>query len=333
MRSLTRKQGIFTSYINLGPRTLRVGDISLTASADLYRDIRRQRTYFVDTNDGNDSSNGKSWGEAFLTMSKAFNTVASGGCIAFTGNVKEQLDTPLKIYDVLVTGTGNRPRHADTHPTGSNLSNSTWRLPAVPSQTTPLVRVQHPGWEFENILFAGPTSSCCIKLNRTTDTVAEDEKDASHAVIRNCRFAGSLDGIHIVECADVLIQNCQFQDLTGYAVKGVAGDGVANPLRGKFLDNTIIGCANGFYVSCNQWLIQNNMFDDGGTPNATTVCDVMGAGANGANNFVVGNYFQTTTANFNTPDIVGSTTDVWVNYSFNTAAAGTSGVYEVGQPA
>ena len=53
----------------------------------------------------------------------------------------------------------------------------------------------------------------------------------------------------------------------------------------------------------------------------------------GRDNFIVDNVFQTATANFNTPDVVGTTTDVWWNVSIDAAAAGVDSGHEVGQPA
>ncbi len=293
----------------------------------------RGTSYFVDAaTPGVNTNDGKSWGSPFLTMAKAFSVVATGDTIYFRGTITEQLVTPALVSDVAVYGVGNRPRHADSHPAGTAVGGATWKIPGSPT-TAALVKVEQPGWTFDNILWAGPTDHGCIWLFRDNGADAV-EKNASHCVIRNCRFASGLDGIRITEVADTLIENNDFNDLTGYAVKGVAGSGIANPLRGKFLNNTVIGCANGFYVSCNQWLVQDNKFDDGETPATTVVLDVLGAGLNGANNFVVHNYFQTTTANFNSPDIVGSATDVWTdNMAINTAAAGTSGISETGNPA
>lgn len=282
---------------------------------------------------GSDSNDGLSWDKPYLTMQKAFDNVASGGVIFFRGNIREQIDTPAGVFDVSVIGYGNRPRHADAHTTNGGYSANTWKTPASEAATTPLVRVLQQGWRFVNILFAGPSDDACIVLYR--DAGAGDaERDASHAEIIGCRFASGQDGIHVVEVSNVLIQDCQFHELTGHAVLGVAGAGIANPLRGRFLDNIVQGCANGFYVSCNQWVIQRNVFDDGETPNTTTVLDTKGPGANGANNIVTDNVLQVATANFNTPDVVGGTGDVWTgNKTPDAAGAGVSGIYEIGSPA
>jgi hypothetical protein len=87
-------------------------------------------------------------------------------------------------------------------------------------------------------------------------------------------------------------------------------------------------------VTCSKWVIEDNKFDGGGTPNTTVVCNTNSDGVSGGNNFIVGNYFQTTTANFNTPDCVGTATDVWNNISIDATftSGGISGL-ETGQPA
>src|SRR4051812_35457516 len=78
--------------------------------------LPRGTTYYVDTNSGVDTNNGKSWSSAFLTMAKAFSVLVSGDRIVFVGNVREQLTTPVQVFDVQIIGAGNRPRHADSTP-------------------------------------------------------------------------------------------------------------------------------------------------------------------------------------------------------------------------
>src|SRR3990167_1732571 len=286
--------------------------------------------YYVDANSGSDSDDGRSWECAFLTMSKAFTSVASCDTIVFRGKIREQLTTPVQVFDVTVIGAGNRPRHADSTPTGGELAAATWTTPASGATTAPLVKVLQQGWHFENILFAGPTDHACINLFRDAGS-GNDERDASHAVIRNCRFASGQDGIHITEVFNTLIENNIFMGMTGHDIKGVAGSGVANPLQGTVRNNVFIGSANHFYVTCSKWIISGNFFDDGETPTTTVVCDTVGSGVGAANNFVVGNYFQTSTANFNSPDVVGTATDVWaVNASIDSTAAGVGGSFEWG---
>jgi hypothetical protein len=303
----------------------------------LMSDRTRGTTYFVDANLGVDTNTGKGWAEPFLTMSKAFTSVASGDTIVFTGKVREQLITPVNIFDVSVIGIGNRPHHADSTPTGGQFATATWTTPASGATTAALVKVLQQGWRFENILFAGPTDHACIWLFRNAGA-GDLERDASHAVIRNCRFAGGQDGIWITEVFDILIEDNIFGSgsagFTGFDILGKAGDGVANPLLGIIQRNIFYGSANHVKNTCSYYTITGNFFDDGSNPNTTVVLNTTGDGVGAANNIIVHNYFQTATANFNTPDVVGNATDVWSeNVTPDASAAGTAGIYEIGRPA
>lgn len=289
------------------------------------------KVWYVDATNGNASAtDGNSWDKAFATMAQAFAKISSGDVILFTGKIREQLVTPVNVFDVAVIGMGNRPRHADSAPVGGNIAANTWTTPASPTAAEPLCRVLQQGWAFVNILFAGPTDDACVELYR--DAGAGDlERDAGHAVFVNCRFASGSGGINDVGgCVDVLVKNCIFQALTGYCIQGVGNIGVGQS-DWQILDNQFDGFDNGVKIAAFGCRIQNNTFTDGATPATTFVLNISNGG--GADNMVIWNLFQTTTANFNSPDIVGNATDVWYNTAINTVAAGTSGIYEVGQPA
>lgn len=292
---------------------------------------KKGTTYYVNANTGVDTRSGKSWSKAFLTMSKAFSVLASGDTIIFTGKVREQLVTPVNIFDISVIGLGNRPHHADSTPSGGQFAQATWTIPASGATTAPLVKVLQQGWRFENILFAGPTDDACIQLFR--DGGAGDlERDASHAVIINNRFASGFNAINDTGgCFDVLVAGNIFMTLTNFCVLGVGNIGVGQ-LMWHIKDNHFDNFANGVKIAAHECVVRGNYFTDGTTPNTTVVLN-MSNGA-GRDNFIVGNYFQTSTANFNTPDIVGNATDVWaVNASIDSTAAGVGGNYEWGQPA
>ena len=296
------------------------------------------KIYYVDANSGSDSDDGRSWEKAFVTMSKAFTSVASGDTIYFRGKIREQLTTPTQVFDVTVIGAGNRPRHADSTPANGELAANTWAAPASPTAATPLVKVQQQGWRFVNILFAGPTdssdSNACIYLNRTSDS-GNDEKDASHAEILNCRFDTGYNGIYDpFGCYNVLVQGCTFRAITNFCILGQGSVGVGQ-LQWQVLDNYFTGFTNGVKITGVRTLVTRNYFTDGGTPTTTVVLNMTNGEADlGTDNFIVGNFFQTATANFNSPDIVGNATDVWaVNASINSTSAGVGGNYEWGQPA
>ena len=316
------------SFNNLGSRTILAGDLRLTRAPNIYRDTTRGTTYFVDTNTGSDSSNGKTWASAFLTMDKAFDTITAGDRIYFVGNVNEQLTTPLGAPNVTLIGATTRPRHADTHPLNGELSGATWKIGSLAS--APLLIVRTPGWRIENVLFVAHSSNYAIRLDRNAVEDATEE-DASHLEVVNCRFASGAGGINDTGgCVNVGIYKNRFEALTTACIIGVGNIGVGQSdwdIRG----NTFDGFTNGVKIAAFGCRIQDNTFTDGGTPNTTYVLNTNNGG--GSDNFVVYNFFQTTTANFNTPDVVGTATDVWFNVSIDATSAGVGGNYEAGQPA
>jgi hypothetical protein len=270
-------------------------------------------TWHVDALGGSDSATGKGWATAFLTMSKAFTLLSSGDRILFVGKIREQLTTPVQVFDVSVVGMGNRPRHADAAPAPvGGASGATWTTPASGATTAPLVKV----------LFAGPTDHACVQLYR--DAGADDaERDASHAEFHGCRFASGKDGISDTGgCYGVGVYGNRFGALTGHCILGVGNIGQGQT-EWVIEDNHFQGFTNGVKIAGFACRVKGNTFTDGGTPNTTTVLNMTNGG--GGDNFVVGNWFQTATANFNTPDVIGAATDVWQNRSIDGD--------ETGQPA
>lgn len=296
------------------------------------------RHWFVDAKTGSDGNSGKRPDRPFLTMAKAFTNIDSGDVIFFRGKVREQISTPAGVFDVTVVGAGNRPRHADDHSESSNpgrgSSAATWTTPASATAATPLVKVLQQGWRFKNILFAGPTDSndanACVQLHRTGDS-GDSERDSGHAEFIGCRFASGYNGIYDGGGnINVGIFNCRFEALTNFCILGVGNIGVGQS-DWRLEDNVFDGFTNGVKIAGFGCRIVRNSFTDGGTPNTTVVLNTNNGG--GSDNIVVDNYFQTLTANFNTPDVVGTATDVWFNVSFDATSAGVGGNYEAGQPA
>ena len=291
------------------------------------------KIYYVDANSGSDSDDGRSWEKAFLTMSKALTSVASGDTVYFRGKVREQLVAPSRVFDVTIIGAGNRTRHADNSPANGELAANTWTTPASGATTAALLRVTQQGWRFVNILFAGPTDHACIELYRTADS-GDSERDASHAEFIDCRFASGYDGIYDSGgCYHVGVYGCTFEALSNFCIRGIGNVGAGQALW-QLRDNHFGSFTNGVRCSFSRSVISGNFFQDGGTPATTVVLNTTGTSGIAADNFVVGNFFQTTTANFNSPDIVGNSTDVWaVNASIDSTSAGVGGNYEWGQPA
>ena len=289
------------------------------------------RVYWVDGGAGALAASGQGTpANPYTTMAQAFAKVASGDTIIFKGNIREQLTTPAGIFGVTIIGGGTRPRHADGHTGTNGYMAATWKAPASPTAATPLCKVLQQGWRFERILFAAPSDSYAIQLFR--DAGAGDaERDSGHAEIVGCRFASGGGGINDPGGnVNVLVQGNRFEALTTACILGVGNIGVGQS-DWLIVDNVFDGFTNGVKIAAFGCRIQNNTFTAGGTPNTTFVLNTSNGG--GADNFVIENWFQGTTANFNTPDVVGNATDVWYNHALDTQAAGVNGVYEVGQPA
>jgi hypothetical protein len=154
----------------------------------VFHNYTNGRAWFVDPTYGG-NGNGKSPAAAFSTMEAAFDHLASGDIIYFVGKVTEQLVTPVNVFDVTVVGCGNRPRHADATPVGGNTGTATWAAPASPVAAQALCRVIQQGWRFVNILWAGSAGCASLEFVRNAAS-GDDERDASHASVYGCRFAG-----------------------------------------------------------------------------------------------------------------------------------------------
>lgn len=283
--------------------------------------------YFVDGFTGNDGNNGLSWQAPFKTMERAFSFVKSNDVIFLIGKIAEQLVAPLGVYDVKIIGVTGNPRQSTNN--GAQAGYSAYWKAKTPGVATPNLELIEQGWSIENILFEPTATGTGIQLTRAEDAV---HPDPSHTVVRGCRFVGGLNGIvDSGGCFGIKLFDNTFQAQTGHAVKNIAGAGIACPSFWTVLGNKFLGFTNGFAVELLHSVIKGNFFTDGGTPNTTTVLDIKGSGTAGGNNFVVDNYFQTATANFNAPDIDGFATDVWNNVSID----GTAGMIgrEVGTPA
>ncbi len=199
------------------------------------------RTWFVNPNStipatgwvaGSDGNSGTSPTAPWLTMDKAFDSISSGDVINFTGKITEQLVTPVQIFDVWVNGCGNRPRHADSTPSGGQYATAQWAPPAsggTAAQAT--VRVLQQGWRFTNILFTAiDANAACIEIVRNAGA-GDAERDASHCSIYGCRFAGTGIGIRsgvagtFTEIAfNVEVAYCKFNNMTT-AMSGINGNG------------------------------------------------------------------------------------------------------------
>lgn len=298
---------------------------------------RGGRHYWVDGDYGNDGAGDCSEDQPWKTMDRVFDDLIantalpkSRSVIHVWGNIAEQLTAPAGVFDVTIIGESPATRHPDAHTNGGGRSAAIWKAPSSPVAATPLLILQQQGWQIINMLFAAPSDAPAVRLTRNASS-GDDERDASHAKFIGCRFASGAGGIDDTGgCFNVKVQGCVFQALTSYCIQGVGNIGVGQ-LMWHILGNHFNNFTNGVKIAAHECVVTGNFFTDGGTPNTTFVLN-MSNGA-GRDNFIVENWFQGTTANFNTPDVVGNATDVWYNHALDTQAAGVNGVYEVGNPA
>jgi hypothetical protein len=217
---------------------------------------RKGDIYYVDAS-ASSSGDGKSWDTAFTTMQAAFDVLVGGETIFFVGKLVEQLVTPVQIFDVTVVGAGNRPRHADSTPSGGNTYASQWAPPAsgaVSGQAT--VRVLQQGWRFENILFTMESSTAAgIELVRNA-AAGNSERDASHAIVSGCKFAGAGVGIRFGVAGEftelvnhAIVEDCEFLQNT-YGIRDAIGIASCTIRRNIFRDctNALIAKAGNTYI-------------------------------------------------------------------------------------
>lgn len=223
------------------------------------RRVFAPHTWFVDGDQGLDGYDGRDRDHPVKTMARVFDDAqfASGDVIYMRGNIREQLVTPAGIFDVSIIGAGNRPRHADAHTGNNGYSASTWRAPAsgaVVGQAN--VRVLQQGWHFENILFVmGDSTAAGIEVVR--DAGAGDaERDASHAVVRGCKFAGAGVGVRFgvagtfTEIVNhVVVEDSEFLQCT-YGIRGGIEGSSWTIRRNIFRDctNALIGPLSRSYI-------------------------------------------------------------------------------------
>ena len=254
------------------------------------------RALFVDGNRGAAGNRGDSPGRSYATMAQAFAAAQSGDTIFLRGNVTENLSTPAGVFDVSVIGVGNRPRHADAHTGNNGYSGATWKASVT---SDPLCIVRQQGWRFENILFACPTTDAALDFIRDAAS-GDDERDSSHAIVRNCRFASGQDGIRITgteNVFNVLVEDNVFADQTGTSI--VSSGGFAH--RWIIRNNEFVSNANHIDVGFTQAVIRDNNFGKF----TTKSIDLTG----GANNVVTRNHLSGTYSNVG--GYTAGTNDEW----------------------
>lgn len=192
--------------------------------------------WFVDAKTGADGAGrGKSPRKPFLTMAEAFSRIDSGDVIFFRGKVREQLTTPVGVFDVTIIGAGNAPRHADDHSEtaspGRGSSAATWTAPASGSTAGALLRVQQQGWRLENfVMQISGDATICVEAFKNNDS-GDDERDGGHLNLVNMRFVGDNDGVGFQRTGGngyCRVLGCAFQNFAdgiGHAAGGGGADG------------------------------------------------------------------------------------------------------------
>jgi hypothetical protein len=257
----------------------------LVAHGGVFGGQTRGGVHFVDPLAGG-SRDGTDWENAFTTMAAAFNAVKSGDVIYFVGNIREQITAPNLVFDVSVIGACNRPRNADAVTGALSQRSATWRGPATPATTTPLLILRHQGWRLQNILFNGTDDAPAVKLQRNALSGA-DEDDASHAMFLGCRFTGGNTAIQDAGGHfNVLVDDCFFflvTDGTGRAIH-CSSTAVALPLAWEIRNSRFMSNDNHIIAAASRWVIHDNFF---GAEGVTTKIDLNGGLAG---NIITRNY-------------------------------------------
>lgn len=255
----------------------------------------------------------------FSTMAQAFALCGSGDVIHVLGNVREQLVTPVGVFDVTVIGEGTRPRHADAHTGNNGYYTANWRAPAsgaVAGQAN--VRVIQQGWRFVNILFAmqGSTAAA-IEIVRNADS-GDDERDGSHCSIYGCRFSGDGVGVRFGVAGtfteipfNVEIAYNKFNSCT-YGLRGAIQNNSASIHHNEFQ-----GCTNAITIQAGNTFIYENIINGFTASGNSGGIDLTGGQGL---NIVTKNYLAGTYSNAGGYKVANAN-DEWAG-NFNTLAGG-----------
>lgn len=254
------------------PGIIHTGSSTLSDTANIVGNTH----YWVNGNFGSDGNSGLTPQSPKLTMAAVFALLNSGDVIHFTGNIAEQLSTPVGIFDVTIIGEGNLPRNADSFDTNNGYTSATWKFPSSPTASTPCVKVLQQGWRFVNILFSGSlASSAYIQLFRNGAS-GDDERDASHANIIGCRFSGGVNGIEFNGGPNFvqLVGNIFNNMTTG--IMNTTGAGIGTNGFTLLQGNRFAGCTNNVVLPLNASTVKENTFG----PFTTTSLSLSGGVGN-----------------------------------------------------
>lgn len=258
---------------------------------------------------------------AFTDFTTLAPHLRSRDIIYLSGVLREQALAPLGVFDVTILGAANTPRQATNAgvPTGGGAY---WTYPTAttPTAATALLTLREQGWNLINICFNPYTSSPAVEAIRAETATYPDP---SHLLIQGCFFVGGGSGQIGYQdsggCYNVTIEGCTFQSLAT-AIKGIAGAGIATPLRNNYNNNYFLQNTNDIVIGCSYGSITGNRFK-----NTTTQKVDLTAGGHEIVNL---NWFDDNAADIDPAHgYTGSSTGTWGNYTLNQAAL------QVGQPA
>ena len=203
---------------------------------------KKGKVYFFDGSKAANGS-GEGWDDAANNMQSLFNKLVGGETILVAGRVAEQLVTPVQVFDVSIIGVGNRPRHADSTPSGGNTYASQWAGGGLTAAQANL-RILQQGWLIENILFSMVDSNAAgIEVVRNADA-GNSERDGSHLIARGVKFAGAGVGIRcgvagtFTEIPNhVVVEDCEFLQNT-FGIRGAIQGQNWTIRRNIFRDST-----------------------------------------------------------------------------------------------
>jgi hypothetical protein len=266
-------------------------DDSLTLNGPVTGAIAGTHRY-VDTVNGDNTNDGLSWATPYATMAKALTVVETYDHIHFVGDVREELTATNLAFDVTIQGHGNRHRHPGW---GTAPGSATWRPPASPTATTPLLKVRAQGWRFIDILFDCPVDSAAIYLERNALS-GTSEYDAGHAEFYRCRFESGKWGIQNAGGSGFVgVYGCKFYRLTESGGAGIicTSTSVAVPLNWEIKGNHFANNASHILSSMSYSLIKDNAF---GRFTATLAIDIddQPSANQGEYNIITGNYLSGT---------------------------------------
>jgi len=287
--------------------------------ANTFRNAFVHGAFYVDPQNGSAAVSGRDPRRPVSTVSAALSACRSGDTVYVVGNITEEITGSNLMEDISIIGVANRPRHADhardiaTYTTYLGSSGASWRQASSHGATTPLLKVRAQGWHIENILFVPPSDAAAIYLERNAlENVSE--YDASHAVIKGCRFAGGQDGVvDSGGCHNVIVEGNVFHQQSSVGIETLSTS-VAVPLRWQVLNNYFSQGTEHVKVSANYWLVKGNTF---GRFSGTYSLNLKAVSAQGEYNEVHGNYFS---GDYDGAYLGGANDDWSGNYSMDVSS-------------